>query len=326
MIESLQDQISVAMNFTPEDLAPSGFYVCYCPICKKQSRKTGGFYFDDETIVYNCFRASCNASTVLEQGKYIPKKFRRLMDEIGVQIPIELFKQSEEAVKNNEHDLYYELYKPIYFEDISKCMDIPTAAIGSFNPKNEYAVRIIRDYLQKRRVRENAFRYIITDQENEIVHPYKIFVPLYYGKKMIGYQLINIKRKFMETKGHGNKSLIYVPDGFMHRNPIVVEGVFDALTVPNGIGILGNSINKQMAYLLKGKDPILLPDRDNAVRMVQQAKIYGWRVCIPEWAEKDANQAVQNKGKIVVAKQIRDGIMDNYDEAELRAKLWEKKG
>lgn len=320
--DQLKEDIFISMGFTENDQAPSGFYTCYCPVCGKTSRKTGGFYFDDESIIYNCFRASCNASTVYEYGQYIPKRFRSLMETIGVSVPIELYKLSKDKINQQTEENDY--FEPNYFNDVYQKLieNYPNfLTLDQYIEKFGYdrSIENIFNYLQKRRVDDQYQKFWIdTNDRNWII------VPFWFYRKFIGFQKVHLYQKRFDIETFGNKSVFYLPSGIIPQEPVIVEGIFDALTVPNGVAILSNNMNKKQAYHLKNKSPILLPDKGNGDRILKIGYQYGWRISVPGWVDKDANDAVQSLGKIAVTQMIRDGIRTDYERAQLELKLWEE--
>ena len=146
-------------------------------------------------------------------------------------------------------------------------------------------------------------------------------MPLRLQGGIIGYQERAIDKKIFKTT---ETNLMYVDGGQILDNCIIVEGIFDAKSVPRGVACLHDSVNPRQAYLLRSKTPILLPDRDSTKYLDVMAD-YDWRLCVPGWDAKDANEALVKYGRLVVAKMIHDGICDTPLEAEIRYKLWQKR-
>ncbi len=102
---------------------------------------------------------------------------------------------------------------------------------------------------------------------------------------------------------------------------VVVEGLLDALCFPNTAGTLSKKISPEQAYMLRGKNVIMLPDRGGN-KFIDQFHDYGWKLCVPPWKQKDLNAAVCEYGVMTVARMIMDNCYENPLEAKVRYNLW----
>ncbi len=169
---NLKDDISHACSLTQQEA--TGFYAIHCPICNKTDRKTGGFKFETDSIVYNCFRASCDASCVFEVGKPVSRKFRRLMDQIGVSIPVNLLLVKSTFQKELEANLEDDLYQKHFYKE----MKVPDGWISLEHDGNK---KWIEYYTRRACPIDDVF--IIKKGPNRGLTA----VALYYFDKLIGF-------------------------------------------------------------------------------------------------------------------------------------------
>jgi DNA primase len=133
-------------------------------------------------------------------------------------------------------------------------------------------------------------------------------IPFTYDNRVVGYSsrmLDNRQPRYIHDTQPG---YVFGTDlqGADWRYAIVVEGVFDALSI-GGLAVLHAEINDAQARLIRSLDRevIVVPDQDEAgMRLVDRAVELGWSVSMPDWPAdvKDVNDAV-----------IRWGNGSNFD-------------
>lgn len=285
------------------DVSPTKFHTLKCPCCN-DTKKRAGFKFEKNKIVYHCFRGKCDiSSTVFECDKAVPQKFKTVMADMGIPIPIELL-----AIKQRK---YKDVDVSLYEKHSYTSLRIPADFIR-YNPEKHIRYR---KYLESRHIFDKDY-YIGTEGSfrNKLISVFK------QGKTVIFWMGVDIDRGFY-LKASGNSDIVYSPNNRIPREPIIVEGLFDAKSIPNGVAVLQNIVSKKQAYILRYSSPILLPDRKHS-RFLEVAKKYNWRICIPEWKEKDVNEAMKKYGRLVVARMIHDGIQKDLITAEVKYKMW----
>lgn len=288
-------------------VTPSGYYNCYCKVCGDTKRKRGGFKFEEGKISYNCFRVECQpvSACAFEYSQGMSRKFKNVLKAFDVEIPVEYGLQKKSKTKTILNEV---LYEPHTYKAMTLPEDFQLLEAGKHN--------IYLRYLRDRGIDPERELYI--GYKNEWA--YKIIFPFYYYGKLIGWQGLDIKSgKYL--KSSGNSDMIFIPDGKMPKHPIVVEGVMDALSIPNAVAVLHGTITKKQMYIMRNAKPVLLPDR-NAGKFLIIAKKYDIRISIPEWHYKDANEAVIKLGKLVPVKMIHDGIQSDITAAKVRYKMW----
>lgn len=304
MVE-LEQEILSAIGFPKQ--SSTGFYQVKCAVCG-DTRTRAGFKFEPDKVIYNCFRGKCDASCEYEYGGYLSRRFRKVVDAFGIQISPEL------RLKNKKPSLEETLNKALYEPHTYPDVDFPEDFV-LYDPKVHITAQ---ELLRSRGVSDQD--YLIGKLGN---WKNRLIVPFFHGKKLIGWQGILLSGSGPKFITSGS-DLLYMPDGYVPKAPLVFEGVFDAKSLPGGIATLHSSVSKKQAFFLKDKDPILIPDRKDS-RFLDVAKRYGWRVCVPDFKEKDVNDAVQKYGKLVAARMIHEGVTRNMYEAEVKYNLWKTK-
>jgi len=310
-MSELEDNIKSAIGNC--DVSSSGYYQLKCPVCNDHTKRAG-FKFESDRIIYNCFRGKCDASTEFEYNSGMYKKFRHLMDVFGVDIPIEL-RLNKKKIKPIE-----KLDEALYEKHSYDTIEIPSDFVR-YNPDYHY---YFSDFLESRKaIFPNELFVGKEDPWNN-----KLIIPFYHQHKLIGWQGISVSsngKTFYQTSSD-NTDIMFINNkqGYINKSPVIVEGIMDAVVIPDAIATLGNTVSRKQAYLLRDSDPILLPDRKGS-NFIKIAKRYGWRISIPDWKVKDSNAAVQKYGKFVTMKMIHDGIQTNITKAEVRYNLWAKK-
>lgn len=304
----------IKLTFQLNRQFPSGFYYLKCPICQKGD---AGFYFDQESIVFNCFRAKCGFKTVYNKESHVPRKFRQLMEEGGIEIPPSLLFASKQE-KKIEEEINHRLYKPTTYEHVG----VPEY----FQKVTKKQHGFIIDYLASRNIDFDEISHeLYTSHQGKWLN--RIIFPMYFQNKIIGFQGKKIKnntpgQKYETESFKINKSLFYAPLGYIPKKVFLVEGVFDALSIPNSIAILSNSVSKGLAYHLRNHEVIIIPDKENT-NAIRDMERYHYHISIPFFKKaKDLNEAIQIYGRIATTKMVVDNITDTSYHARVKMNLW----
>lgn len=302
----IEDIIKQEIQFN--SIASTGFHTVKCPCCN-DTKVRAGFVFNDDSVAYSCFRGKCPiGSTKYVYGEYLPRKFKEVLNAFNIKIPPEIL------LSNKKFEVKDLLNESLFTEHFYKTVELPE----TFKKYNPEVHTFYKTKLAERHIFDDDY-YVGTQGEWKN----KLIVPFRFRGKLIGWQGVSFFRdKTVYLKSSGNTDMLYFPDnGKLPSRPILVEGIFDAKSIPNGVATLESGITKKQAYILRNSKPVLLPDRKDS-RYVNVAKKYGWDISIPEWKEKDINDALQKYGKFVVAKMMYDGMAKNSFDAEARYKLW----
>lgn len=293
----------------------TGFYAIYCPVCNKKTKKTGGFKFEDDKIVYNCFRGSCDASCVYTYGEYISKKFKHLMSCIGVTIPAELRVVRNSIQDQIKRELESSLYEKVSYKNISK----PDGDMSSLIKQTDSVSKKWIKHFESRKVPIDDMFIIESGKYRD-----NCFLPFYFYGKMIGGQIITDKGYIAHNDG--NEHVFYTPSGDLNFETVfVVEGAMDAKCFPQTFATLRHDISKEQAYHIRNKRVIMIPDRSGGNSFHKQFHKYGWEMCVPPWKEKDLNAAVKKYGCLVVYRMIMDNVYKDKVKAEAAFRMWEIK-
>lgn len=311
----LEDDIRSAVHF--HKTSATGFNTMKCPVCHDKKVRAG-FRFESDKIVYNCFRGKCDASCEYVYGEPMYKKFRAVLEAIDVRPDV----QTSINSRGSKYKVAKTVLNPdLYEEHEYKTLEL-YKSFEDYDPKHHWW---FRNFLDDRHANFKQDLYVGTKEP----HKNQLIVPFHYNKKLIGWQGVSINSNgstFYQTSSE-NTDLMYINqgNGTIPKIPIIVEGIMDAVVLPNSIAVLGNSVSKKQAYFLRNSSPILLPDRKGS-NFLSVAKRYGWKISIPQWKEKDVNEVVKRYGKFVAAKMIYDGIQDNLLKAETMYRIWRKRG
>jgi hypothetical protein len=247
-LDKLKDDISTSLNLSSPN--SSGFMYTDCPICGRKQK--GGFKFENDKIVYNCFRASCDSSSVLTEGEYVSKKFRKLKESIGISIPPSLLLGNQKSQSRFRELLDSDLYEEFQYEQLD------TSGFDSlkiYQGESFYCSFINENYLPDYpyKVAPDDFKW-----DNRLI------IPSYYNGKLIGLIGKSVDGKFAKYINYfGNNDSIFIRDGRISNVAFVFEGPLDALFFPNGIATLSYKITKQQAFILsKYQNVVLVPDKD----------------------------------------------------------------
>lgn len=286
----------------------TGFHKLICPMCNDTEGKAG-FKIEHNTIGYSCFKGKCTANTKYEEGEYVPKKFKALMKELMIDIHPTLLTNGsklQQSLEQLDEDRFEEhSYKKVELLDQFEPYDI--------SKHRKFALR-----LAERGIFDDNY-YVGTKDEWKD----RLIIPFYFYGKLIGWQGWHIwEDHYMPyLTSSGNTDLIYCPDGFLPRNPLVMEGVFCAKSIPNGVAVLHSNITKKQAYILRDRSPILVPDKKGS-KFMDAVDLYGWDVTIPTFNTKDVNDSVKKNGIFITARSLYEGRTKSSFEARVKYEQW----
>lgn len=288
----------------------TGFHECYCPVCGDTRRKTGGFKLDHDVVIFQCFRASCDGTVVYKEGEPMSRKFRSLMEKIGVTVPLGIRKIKNSIQKQIQETLDGDLYKKNHYKE----MKVPDGWISYEEDREIFGAW--EEYMEERCCSMADMFYIDSGPSKGLVAQ-----ACYFYDRLIGFQVINPFGNVKYFTKTDNENILFINERSIRDKVIVVEGLLDAKCFPNAVSTLSSTISPERAYHLRGKDVILLPDRTGN-SFIDIAKKYGWKLCIPDWSVKDLNAAVVKYGVIETAKMINDGTISDPKKFDLRYGLW----
>jgi hypothetical protein len=321
------------LSYLPTRRKPSasGWISFNAPCCEhngesRDRRSRGGIKTSDAGWSYHCFNCGYTASFII--GRNLSFKARKLLGWLNIpseeieRINLESLKHKNMEGLLSDRQRLSNTLQGIEFEE----RDLPPAAELVTTQHTPHW-----DYLRSRAVPEDY--PVMTVLENDKVHWTRpqVIVPFTYDNQVVGYSsrmLDNRQPKYIHDTQPG---YVFGTDlqGADWRYAIVVEGVFDALSI-GGLAVLHAEINDAQVRLIRslGREVIVVPDQDEAgMKLVDRAVELGWNVSMPAWPEdvKDVNDAVIRLGKLGCLLTIMQARETSKIKIEIRKKWLMKK-
>jgi hypothetical protein len=188
-----------------------------------------------------------------------------------------------------------------------------------------------REYLRLRCVPDDYPVMIQDHPEKAWKHRPSVIIPFSHDDLIVGHTqrfLDDRKPKYISSSQPG---YVFGTD-LQHAdwtNVVVVEGVFDALSI-GGLAVMHSTISDDQARLIRslGKEITVVPDQDTAgMELADRAIELGWAVSIPEWPAgcKDINDAVIRLGKLGCLLTILENKETSKIKIEMRKKQLAKR-
>jgi hypothetical protein len=304
----------------------SGWISFNAPCCEhngetRDRRNRGGIKTSDKGWSYHCFNCGYTASFIM--GRTISFKARKLLTWLGVpgeeieRINLESLRHRSMENLLDDRERTSRTLQGIEFVE----HELPPAAeIVTPEHKGQWK------YLRRRCVPENY--PVMTVMENDGVHWTRpqVIVPFTYDNRVVGYSCRMLDNRIPKYIHDTQPGYVFGTDlqGADWRYAIVVEGVFDALSI-NGLAVLHADISETQARLIRSLDReiIVVPDQDKAgMKLVDRAVELGWSVSMPEWPAdiKDVNDAVVRWGRMATLVSIIQARETSRLKIELRKK------
>ena len=281
-------------------ITPSGWISFNAVCCQhngstKDHRNRGGIKLSEQGWSHHCFNCNYTASFIL--GRTLSYKARRLLSWMGVP-DAEIDMLNLESLRHrgiygiiDDRQRTFDILANITFEE----QELPPLT-ELLTEENQF-----KEYLRNRRVPEDYPALIFKNHQN---HRPAVIIPFTHHNRVVGHTeryLDNRKPKYISSSQPG---YVFGTD-LQHAdwtNTIVVEGVFDALSI-GGLAVMHSTISDKQARLIRslGREITVVPDQDLAgMELVDRAVELGWAVSIPEWPAgcKDVNDAVIQLGKL----------------------------
>ena len=310
----------ISARFQKFKKVKSNLYNFRCPICgdsKKNKNKARGYLYQVKSNTnFKCHNCGINISF---------NNFLKQIDSvIHKQYTFEKFKEGHTGRNFVSEEPKFEFEKPQFRAKIN----LPKAF------ENENA----RIYLENRKLNPDKFYYVENFKEwtNSLKQTFdstkfdepRIIIPLYYQKRLIGYQGRSIgksKIKYITVMLEENVPKIYGYDSIDKKLPVyVVEGPFDSTFINNSVALCGSDGD---VGCLEGSDIIFVYDNEprnqEIVRRIGDTIHRGSKVVI--WPtnilEKDINDMVLSGLDVqsVIKLNTYSGL-----EAKLKFTTWKK--
>lgn len=337
---TIEDLVRKYVNFSGH-ASKEAWHSTYCEFCGDGSRKRGprgGWRFSDngDSAFYHCFNCGGEGSFVLNREHPFSKDMRKILDSFSIPSKeynaLLLTKKDSSTQKTVVKKSVYpsSIEIPDYFIKV----DESTASVK----------QTVRDFLKTNyKLSPESYGFYYCNGLTKAVDPKnkaiaralagRLVIPFWFNGKMIYFQARDMtgksSEKYISAAAPKNNILFNMDELFKYTDdPLyVVEGPMDAIHL-NGVATLGNEITStQREMLAKCKrQKILVPDffGDNN-KLANQFIENGWDISFPEYRYKckDVSAAIVKKGKLVVAKDIRDNIKSSR-EANILLQLLKK--
>jgi hypothetical protein len=169
-------------------------------------------------------------------------------------------------------------------------------------------------------VAATATKYFWTPSRDHNLHRHLI-IPCFQDERRVGWigrSIDAVKRKYYNQVPSDylfNINCLSAPN---RKYVFVVEGVFDALVI-DGVAAMRAHLSPQQIRAINchGKQPVVIPDRDQAGRgLVEAALQEGWGVAFTNYRRqswwdndiKDVDEAVRRYGKLYTLRSIVESI------------------
>lgn len=279
-------------------------------------KRAGVKFSNNGGIGYHCF--NCGYSTSWKPGLNLPKKFKSLLEWMGLdKSRVDKLSFDIWVDNKNNPDLIQDKKIEKVIERMSfQSVDLPDGSVrlldsimSSPNKDNLDQIKYLEsrgDYIFSR---SNDFYFTNSKKDNM---NRRIIIPFYWNGEIVGYVGRSIDNNKFKYFGYIPKNYIFNTEIIHkdHKFVTVVEGPFDALSI-NGVALLGDKCSDTQINWLKNlnKDIIVIPDRDGKKSNIEQVAIdNNWYVSKPEWdvGIKDCSDAVKKYGRIYTLYSIFD--------------------
>jgi hypothetical protein len=285
-------------------------------------RQRGGIKVNDQGWSFHCFNCGFTASFIL--GRNLSFKARRFLQWLNIpkeeieRVNLESLRHRSVQGILDDRQRTANVVQGIEFED----RELPDtfALIDQHMPAHW-------QYLRDRCVPETYPTGMIHGQpDDKFSRRPGVIIPFTYNGRIVGHT-----QRFFDD--HNPRYIHDMQPGYVFgtdlqspnwKHAIVVEGVFDALSIA-GLAVLHAEINDAQVRLIRSLDRevTVVPDQDEAgMKLVDRAVELGWAVSIPEWPSniKDVNDAVKCFGQLVTLIHIFQARETSKIKIELRKK------
>ena len=306
-------------------LSASGWISFNAPCCEhmgesQDRRSRGGIKASEAGWSYHCFNCNYTASFIL--GRTLSYKARRLLSWLGVPVT-EIDMLNLESLRHrgiygivDDRQRMYSTLAGINFEE----RELPE--FGELLVDQEP----YRTYVRNRHVPDDYPLMIELHRERSFLTRPNVIIPFTHDNRIVGYTrrfLDNKKPKYISDSQQG---YVFGTD-LQHTdwiNAIVVEGIFDALSI-GGLAVMHNTISDEQARLIRGlgREITVVPDQDSAgMELLDRAVELGWAVSIPPWPAdiKDVNDSVVRYGRLATLLTIFENRETSRIKIEMRKK------
>jgi len=283
-------------------------------------RSRGGLKPTEQGWSYHCFNCNYTASFIL--GRSMSFKARRLLSWLGVP-DAEIDVLNLESLRHrsihgilDDRQRVFNTLADIRFEE----QELPPLSelLTGEDPR--------RDYLRQRCVPDDYPVMIQDHPEKSWKHRPSVIIPFIHDDRIVGHTQRFLDDRRPKYISNSQPGYVFGTD-LQHldwTNVIVVEGVFDALSI-GGLAVMHSTISDEQARLIRnlGKEITVVPDQDlPGMELADRAVELGWAVSMPPWPDdiKDVNDSVMRYGRLATVLTIFENRETSKIKIELRKK------
>jgi len=318
---TLEEVIRESGAVSNASLASTGWHELKCPVCNDY-RVRAGFLFDPGgSVAYHCFNCAHVAVFRPDQIQF-SKKMTTVLEALGVDM---------QRAKRALFHAFGAAVQPKFTPEEKELMGAPVIQLPDvFVPINSSIHTRAVEYINSRGLTVDGFNWHVASSKAEWRWRGRIILPVtnnrghvvfYQGRSFTGSGKRWESPPIPKTNLLFNHSAVYGAS----ESIIVCEGMMDALSVTDGVAILGSSFSPyQIAELNKfrGKK-IVVPNKDsNGQYMAKQALASGFSLSFPDIGTcDDLNSALVRYGSLYLENQIHKNICTGVA-AEMRLSIW----
>jgi len=305
-----------------------------CDHGKKGPR--AAFKFNTHKILFNCF--NCGNSAVLDlDGKYIPTKFRAVLEDFGM--PKRTLDTINFQLLNENGKIGNGTTKRAALKSLKinpKPITLPRDFVMLEGNEDTDVGKLALNELERRKIAPDSYPFMLcikSPTKSREKWNRRLVIPTFKDNDVIFYQAQdltgNAEAKYLNASGKDvdRSRIISNYDVIFEKSddPIyIVEGWYDAFHI-NGVAIFGNQLkDEQLAWLNKSyREKVFIPDRsgdgaDVAMRCIE----LGWKVSVPyknlQDGVKDVSDMVSTYGLLFTLKRLKESTSTSEFDGENR--------
>jgi len=273
MSDTLWDLIHSNVAF--EHLSATGYHTYRCPICNDYTDR-GGIKYEDGKIHATCFNCKFNAG--YEDGDTtLRRRMRELLDRWNIDradvdrcLGQEFFKKAKrEVISEKSITTESKIIKPV---------DLPKGAVRLGGDGMEEEQIAAAEYLIGRKIDLKRWTFYVAPS-----YPKRVIVPFFHHGRLVFWQARSLLPKSVEKKRYISDSapregVFFNADelhgGYQGSPLYVVEGPFDAMSIPDTVALAGSTINPEKVKMLRESNravSFILDQNDNGMKLGEQA-------------------------------------------------------
>lgn len=315
--------------------------LCPCDHGKKGPR--AAFLFKNNLISYNCFNCGQTAVLDIDQAHSIPHKFRKILEEFGID------KRTLDAIgfhlftKNTKKNTGTYSKKPIkQVNIIPKAIDLPKDFVMLDDHLDTTQGKLALAELKHRKISASSYPFMLCiepSSRTRMQWANRLIIPTFYKDDLVFYQGQDLtKRSITKYLNASSKDLKraniisnYDIINIRTDKPIyVVEGWYDAFNI-GAVALYGNRIHdNQQIWLNKSRRPkVYIPDRSgDGAEIALECLSMGWQVSVPykglDDHVKDISDMVTTYGKLFTLKRIIESTSTSEFDGKVKVGLLTK--